>query len=33
MRSGSFNSGEQVGTWITYDAKGKIYKKTSMSGI
>ncbi len=31
MRSGSFKKGEQVGTWITYDAKGKIYKKTIMS--
>ena len=31
MRSGSFKSGEQIGTWITYDAKGKIYKKTSFS--
>ena len=33
MRSGSFKNGEQVGTWITYDAKGKIYKKTLMSGV
>jgi uncharacterized protein YdhG (YjbR/CyaY superfamily) len=31
MRSGSFKNGEQRGTWITYDAKGKIYKKTLMS--
>ena len=31
MRSGSFKKGEQVGTWITYDAKGKVYKKTIMS--
>ena len=30
MRSGSFKSGVQVGTWITYDAKGKVYKKTLM---
>ena len=30
MRSGSFKSGVQVGTWITYDAKGKVYKKTWM---
>ena len=28
MRSGSFKNGEQVGIWITYDAKGKVYKKT-----
>ena len=32
MRSGSFKKGEQVGTWITYDAKGKVYKKTLISG-
>lgn len=30
MRSGSFKNGEQTGTWITYDAKGKVYKKTVM---
>lgn len=28
MRSGFFKNGEQTGTWITYDAKGKVYKKT-----
>ncbi len=28
MRSGSFKNGRQTGTWITYDAKGKVYKKT-----
>ena len=33
MRSGSFKNGELVGTWITYDAKGKVYKKTLMSGV
>ncbi len=33
MRSGSFKNGEQVGTWITYDAKGKVHKKTLMSGV
>ena len=27
MRSGSFKNGVQVGIWITYDAKGKVYKK------
>lgn len=27
-RSGSFASGVQVGTWITYDATGKPYKTT-----
>jgi len=31
MRSGSFIDGEQTGTWITYDAQGKIYKKTLIS--
>lgn len=31
MRSGSFKNGEQSGTWITYDAKGKVYKKTIIS--
>ena len=30
MRSGTFKNGEQIGTWITYDAKGKVYKKTLM---
>ena len=29
MRSGSFNSGKQVDVWITYDQKGKPYKKTN----
>jgi uncharacterized protein YdhG (YjbR/CyaY superfamily) len=33
MRSGSFRNGEQVGTWITYDSKGKIYKRTVFSGL
>jgi antitoxin component YwqK of YwqJK toxin-antitoxin module len=32
MRSGSFKNGEQTGTWITYDAKGKVYKKTVIKG-
>ncbi len=32
MRSGSFKNGEQVGIWITYDVKGKVYKKTQMLG-
>lgn len=31
MRSGSFIDGEQTGSWITYDAQGKIYKKTLIS--
>ena len=29
MRSGSFKSGKQIGVWITYDQKGKPYKKTN----
>jgi len=30
MRSGHFEKNKQVGTWITYDKKGKIVKKTLM---
>ena len=29
MRSGSFKNGTQVGVWITYDQKGKPYKRTN----
>ena len=29
MRSGTFKAGKQVGVWITYDQKGKPYKKTN----
>lgn len=29
MRSGSFKNGRQIGVWITYDQKGKPYKKTN----
>jgi antitoxin component YwqK of YwqJK toxin-antitoxin module len=29
MRSGSFKNGQQTGVWITYDQKGKPYKKTN----
>ena len=32
MRSGTFKDGEQTGTWITYDVKGKVYKKTLIKG-
>ena len=32
MRSGSFIDGEQSGIWITYDSKGKAYRKTLISG-
>jgi antitoxin component YwqK of YwqJK toxin-antitoxin module len=28
-RSGSFTSGRQVGTWITYDDSGQPYKETT----
>jgi len=27
-RSGTFKSGEPVGTWTTYDTTGKVYKVT-----
>jgi antitoxin component YwqK of YwqJK toxin-antitoxin module len=30
MRSGFFEDGKQVGTWTTYDKKGKVYKVTGM---
>src|SRR5262245_57832625 len=30
MRSGSFESGQQVGQWTTYDRKGEVYKVTNM---
>lgn len=26
LRSGNFKNGKQVGEWITYDKKGKVYK-------
>jgi antitoxin component YwqK of YwqJK toxin-antitoxin module len=28
MRSGSFQNGEQVGEWVTYDQHGKVYRVT-----
>ena len=28
LRSGSFEHGEQVGEWITYDQRGEVYKTT-----
>lgn len=28
MRSGSFDSGKQIGTWTTYDQTGHPYKET-----
>jgi antitoxin component YwqK of YwqJK toxin-antitoxin module len=30
MRSGTFERGEQVGQWTTYDKSGAVYKVTSM---
>lgn len=30
MRSGYFENGKQVGKWITYDKKGKVYKVTEI---
>ena len=31
MRSGSFENGEQVGEWTTYDKYGEVYKVTKMT--
>lgn len=31
MRSGRFKKGKQVGEWITYDKKGKLYKSTTIN--
>lgn len=28
LRSGTFDNGEQVGEWTTYDRQGKVYKVT-----
>jgi hypothetical protein len=30
LRSGTFEAGEQIGTWTTYDKKGAVYKVTEM---
>ena len=30
LRSGSFEAGEQVGEWTTYDRSGEVYKVTEM---
>ena len=30
MRSGTFEKGEQVGEWTTYDKKGDVYKVTKI---
>jgi antitoxin component YwqK of YwqJK toxin-antitoxin module len=30
MRSGTFENGQQVGQWTTYDQKGQVYKVTTM---
>jgi len=29
LRSGYFKKGDQVGEWVTYDKKGKVYKVTT----
>ncbi len=31
MRSGSFDNGEQIGDWTTYDKHGAVYKVTKMN--
>ena len=31
MRAGSFTNGKQSGTWVTYNAKGKLVKKSNLS--
>jgi antitoxin component YwqK of YwqJK toxin-antitoxin module len=33
MRSGTFENGEQVGEWTTYDKNGHVYKKTNIKRI
>ena len=30
LRSGHFETGRQVGEWITYDRRGQVYKVTRM---
>jgi antitoxin component YwqK of YwqJK toxin-antitoxin module len=30
MRSGTFENGEQVGEWTTFDQTGKVHKVTTM---
>jgi antitoxin component YwqK of YwqJK toxin-antitoxin module len=30
LRSGTFEDGEQVGEWTTYDKAGEVYKVTTM---
>lgn len=32
-RSGTFKDGETVGTWTTYDQKGKVYKVTQKKAV
>ena len=31
MRSGEFDRGRQIGTWLTFDRLGKVVKETSFS--
>jgi antitoxin component YwqK of YwqJK toxin-antitoxin module len=30
MRSGTFDNGQQVGEWTTYDKQGRVYKVTTI---
>jgi antitoxin component YwqK of YwqJK toxin-antitoxin module len=30
MRSGTFENGEQIGEWTTYDKDGRVYKVTTI---
>jgi len=30
MRSGTFDKGQQVGEWTTYDKQGRVYKVTTI---
>ena len=30
LRSGTFENGQQVGEWTTYDKRGEIYKVTTI---
>ena len=31
MRSGTFDKGQQVGEWTTYDKQGRVYKVTTIT--
>jgi len=32
MRSGAFDRGKQIGTWKTFDRKGRLVKETTFPG-